>query len=83
MFDPRLESLENTYKYYEGKPASSFIAAKDQQDWMEQRKMAEGHNENKRQRNLIRDIFVAIDEDGNGTMEIDELIKALLSLCLS
>lgn len=25
MFDPRLESLENTYKYYEGKPASKYI----------------------------------------------------------
>ena len=27
-------------------------------------------------------MFIAIDEDGNGTMEVDELIKALLSLCL-
>lgn len=35
------------------------------------------------QRNFIRDIFMAIDEDGSGTMEMDELIKALLSLCLS
>lgn len=35
------------------------------------------------QRNFIRDIFIAIDEDGSGTMEMDELIKALLSLCLS
>jgi hypothetical protein len=44
---------------------------------------AEVQNERKRQRSLIRDIFVAIDEDGSGTLEVDELIKALLSLCLS
>ena len=45
--------------------------------------MADLHKKNTEQRGLIKDIFVAIDEDGSGTMEIDELIKALLSLQLS
>lgn len=31
----------------------------------------------------MKDIFIAIDEDGSGTMDQDELIKALLSLGLS
>ena len=32
---------------------------------------------------IVKDIFIAIDEDQSGTMEKDELIKALLCLGLS
>lgn len=83
MFDERLVSLDETFKYYEGMPASRFINEKNYFHWMEKHKMADQIKVKRQQRDLIRDIFVAIDEDGSGTMEIDELIKALLSLCLS
>ena len=36
-----------------------------------------------RKRNFVKEVFVAIDEDGSGTMDQDELIKALLGLGLS
>ena len=36
-----------------------------------------------KQKEFIKDIFVAIDEDNSGTMDHEELIKALLCLGLS
>ena len=36
-----------------------------------------------KEKEFIKDIFFALDEDGSGTMELDELIKGLLSLSLS
>lgn len=82
MFDPRLESLTEN-KVYQGEKAPHFLAHKDQRTWMEAHKLGVKHQEEQRQKDFIKDIFIAIDEDGNGTMEMDELIKALLSLCLS
>jgi hypothetical protein len=82
MFDPRLENLKETFKLYEGVSAAKYLASNENQHWMHTRKKDEEHQIRRQQRNLIKDIFIAIDEDGNGTMEVDELIKALLSLCL-
>ena len=35
------------------------------------------------QRELMKEIFISLDEDQSGTMDQDELVKALLSLGLS
>ena len=50
---------------------------------MSKRKLGMHHADEMNQKQFIKDIFVAIDADGNGTMELDELIKGLLSLNLS
>jgi len=50
---------------------------------MSKRKLGMHYADEMNQKQFIKDIFVAIDEDGNGTMELDELIKGLLSLNLS
>jgi hypothetical protein len=50
---------------------------------MSKRKLGMHHADEVHQKQFIKDIFVAIDADGNGTMELDELIKGLLSLNLS
>lgn len=64
-------------------PAPLFINEAKYYLWMEKHRMADQINIRKEQQDLIKDIFISIDADGSGTMEIDELIKALLSLCLS
>jgi len=50
---------------------------------MQKRKLGDHYKEELAQKEFIKDIFVAMDEDGSSTMELDELIKGLLSLNLS
>ena len=50
---------------------------------MHKRNLGMHYEEELKQKQFIKDIFIAMDEDGNGTMELDELIKGLLSLNLS
>ena len=83
MFDPRFEELEDPFRNYEGMSASHFSKEADNNKWMKQRNLGRKNFEVRDQKNFIRDIFIAIDEDGSGTMDQDELIKALLSLGLS
>jgi len=37
----------------------------------------------KGERDFLKEIFIAIDEDGSGSMDTDELVKALLCMGLS
>jgi len=61
----------------------NFITTKESKAWMHKRDMGKNYEEEIAQKQFIKDIFIAMDEDGNGTMELDELIKGLLSLNLS
>ena len=81
--DRRFKELEPPFKQYEGKPAMQHLRDMDKIKWMRQRKMPGAQQTENDQVQLMKDIFIAIDEDGSGTMDQDELIKALLSLGLS
>lgn len=83
MFDPRFQDLEDPRKNYQGRPADQFVKYKDNRKWMKHRNFGDKDFREQDQRDFIKDIFIAIDEDGSGTMDQDELIKALLSLGLS
>ena len=63
--------------------AGNFVKQSDVNMWMNKRKMGDAKQKKLEQNWLIRDIFIALDEDGSGTMDQDELIKAMLSLGLS
>ena len=83
MFDPRIEALESAFRSYKGQPAIKYITHLSNFAWMESRNLVTKLKADLKQRDFIKDIFIAVDEDGSGTLEVDELIKALLSLCLS
>lgn len=51
--------------------------------WMVERKIGQKQLDEIEQLEFIGEIFEAIDDDGNGVMDMDEFIKALLSLSIS
>ena len=63
MFDPRLEALEDTFKFFEGKPAQRFLIDLQNEVWMQSHKLAEAKKEKEKMRIMINDLFIAIDED--------------------
>ena len=83
MFDPRFQELEDPFQKYDGKPAAQHIKDVSNLDWMNKRSLGDKNQQERAQKDFIKDIFVAIDEDGSGTMDENELVKALLSLGLS
>lgn len=63
MFDPRLEALEDTFRFFEGKPAYRFLVDLQNEVWMQNHKLAEAKTEKLKMRTMIKDLFIAIDED--------------------
>lgn len=63
--------------------ANNYLASGYSDTWMKKRDLGLKVVEDKKQKEFIKDIFLALDEDGSGTMELDELIKGMLSLSLS
>lgn len=51
--------------------------------WLKKHNLGQHYNHVKKQKDFIHKVFEAIDEDGSGTMDQEELIKALLCMGLS
>jgi len=68
---------------YKGVTANRFLHEKVRSKWMRNRNLGLNIEAGQKQKEFIKDIFVAIDEDSSGTMDHEELIKALLCLGLS
>ena len=51
--------------------------------WLKKHNLGQHYSHVKKQKDFIQKVFEAIDEDGSGTMDQEELIKALLCMGLS
>jgi len=68
---------------YKGVSGNRYLHNQVRSQWLRNRKLGLNIEAGQKQKAFIKDIFVAIDEDNSGTMDHEELIKALLCLGLS
>lgn len=79
----RLEEFKKASIFKLGMNASLLAEDVHSQHWMRKRGMGAKNMALRDRREFLQAIFEALDEDGSGTMDEDELVKALLSLGLS
>ena len=81
--DEEMKDYSSLRKFANQRAALNFLAEVTSNKWMMRRGLGINMTKAKAQRKFVKDIFEAIDLDGSGTMDQEELIKALLCMGLS
>jgi Ca2+-binding EF-hand superfamily protein len=81
----KLKALSKGYvqRLFKGMKATTLLKQNGMHHWIETNGMKRNVFHNRETKKLIKEVFTAIDEDGSGALDTEELIKALLCMGLS